>query len=98
MTETPVERRASERARYLAATTDLADREAEAVAYSELGYSHAGIAKHVDSTESTVGDLTPVTTEDIADWSDHRRRMWREAAEQHPEYVPDDVGAPEVTP
>jgi len=52
MTETPSERRASERARYLAATTDLADREAEAV-----------------------GDLTPVTTEDIADWSDHRRRM-----------------------
>jgi DNA-binding CsgD family transcriptional regulator len=50
----PDERVAHERARYLEATTDLRAVEADAVAYSELGYSSSGIAKQIDSTESTV--------------------------------------------
>jgi DNA-binding CsgD family transcriptional regulator len=50
----PVERRASERAAYLKRTTNLTDREAEALAYSELGFSYRGVAKRIDSTASTV--------------------------------------------
>jgi DNA-binding CsgD family transcriptional regulator len=48
------ERAAVERGRYLARTTDLTEREAETVAWAELGYSASGITKCIDSTESTV--------------------------------------------
>lgn len=50
----PDERLAYERARYLEATSDLSAAEADAVAYAELGYSSSGIAKKIDSGESTV--------------------------------------------
>jgi len=50
----PDERLAHERARYLETTTDLRAAEADAVAYAELGYSSSGIAKQIDSGESTV--------------------------------------------
>lgn len=48
------ERSATERGRYLARDTQLRKPEAMAVAYSELGYSVSGIAKHVDASESTI--------------------------------------------
>jgi hypothetical protein len=51
-----LENKAKERGRYIAATTALRDAEAEAIAYSELGFSEAGIAKKIDSTTSTVGE------------------------------------------
>jgi len=44
-------RRASQLARTL---SELRKPEAEAIAYSERGYSRAGIAKEIDSTQSTV--------------------------------------------
>jgi len=50
----PDERLAHERARYLEATTSLGPTEADAVAYSELGYSTAAIARELGSTSSTV--------------------------------------------
>ena len=50
----PDERLAHKRARYLEATTNLRTAEADAVAYAELGYSSSGIAKQIDSGESTV--------------------------------------------
>ena len=55
MSRSDLETRANERARYIEATTDLSSSEADAVAYSELGYSESGIAKQIDSTASTVG-------------------------------------------
>jgi hypothetical protein len=55
MTRSDLETRANERARYIEATTDLSSSEADAVAYSELGYSESGIATQIDSTASTVG-------------------------------------------
>jgi len=55
MTRSDLDNRAHERARYLEATTDLKAAVADAVAYSELGYSDAGIADKIDSTPSTVG-------------------------------------------
>lgn len=55
MTRSDEETNAHERARYVEATTDLRGPEADAVAYSELGYSNHGIAKRIDSTTSTVG-------------------------------------------
>jgi hypothetical protein len=48
------ERKATERARWLARKTDMNRKVAEAVAWSELGFSAAGIAKKVDRAESTV--------------------------------------------
>ena len=45
-----------ERARYIEATTDLSDSEAQTLAWSEAGYSHSGIAKKVRSTEATVAE------------------------------------------
>ena len=56
MTRSATVSKAKERGRYLEATTDLRGPEAEAVAYSELGYSNAGIAEKIDSTTSTVGE------------------------------------------
>jgi len=56
MTRSDLDTRANERARYIEATTELREPEADAVAYSELGFSHAGIAKKIDATPSTVGD------------------------------------------
>jgi len=56
MTRSEQETWANERARYIEATTDLRAAEANAIAYSELGYSNAGIAKKIDATASTVGD------------------------------------------
>ena len=109
-----LERWASRRAEYLEWTTVLSGREALAVAYSERGFSDAGIAKRIDSTEGTVGnyldravaafgpavrhprhdpevkrDLEPVGLEDLADWRQHRREVWREAADRHPDFAPD---------
>jgi len=55
MTRSDLETRANKRARYIEATTELSSSEADAVAYSELGYSESGIAKAIDSTASTVG-------------------------------------------
>ena len=54
MTRSELDTKAHERGRYLEATTDLRGPEADAVAYSELGFSNAGIAKRIDSTTSTV--------------------------------------------
>jgi hypothetical protein len=48
------DRAATERARYLDRTTSLDRDHAEAVAYAELGYSDAGIAKRMPVTEATV--------------------------------------------
>lgn len=50
----PKERRVERRARYLAATTDLSEREATAVAWSEEGYSWSGVAKQMDTSTGTV--------------------------------------------
>lgn len=114
----PDERLAHERARYLEATTELRPVEADAVAFSELGYSTSGIAKQIDSGESTAAtyleraiarfgpeaaharatselatdaDLEPVTRDQVLAWPEHYRGVWRDAAERHPEHVPDDV-------
>jgi predicted transcriptional regulator len=43
------------RSSYLTQTADLRDPVAEAVAWSELGYSESGIAKRVNRAEATVG-------------------------------------------
>lgn len=48
------DRYATQRATSLARITDLRRTEAEAIAYSERGYSSSGIAKRMDTTESTV--------------------------------------------
>jgi DNA-binding CsgD family transcriptional regulator len=48
------DRYTTQRGRYIAKTTDLRDPEAKAVAYSERGYSFDGIAKELDTGESTV--------------------------------------------
>lgn len=56
MARSDLKTKAKERGRYVAATTDLRDAEAEAIAYSELGFSEGGIAKKIDSTTSTVGE------------------------------------------
>ena len=45
---------ARERGRYLARTTTLTEREARAIAYSELGYSDSGIAKRIECEGATV--------------------------------------------
>lgn len=50
----PDEPLAHKRARYLESTTNHRAAEADAVAYAELGYSSSGIAKQIDSGESTV--------------------------------------------
>lgn len=50
----PLDRWASRRAEYVESTTMLSPSEAEAVAYSERGFSDAGIAKQVDATAGTV--------------------------------------------
>lgn len=47
-------RRVAKRGRYLAQTTDLRPPEGMAVAYTELGFSFNGIAKNIDTTETTV--------------------------------------------
>lgn len=49
-------RLATERGRYLARTTDLRRPEARAIAYAEFGFSHNGIAKQIETSESTVKD------------------------------------------
>ena len=56
MTRSDHERLAHERAQFLQRQTDLRPPEAEAVAWSELCYSDAGIAKRIDTSASTVGD------------------------------------------
>jgi DNA-binding CsgD family transcriptional regulator len=48
------DRYTTQRGRYIAKTTDLREPEAKAVAYSERGYSFDGIAKELDTGESTV--------------------------------------------
>lgn len=48
------DRYATQRGRYLAKITDLRKREATAIAYTERGYSFGGVAKHMDTSESTV--------------------------------------------
>ena len=49
-----LDRWASRRGEYLASTTILSRSEAEAVAYSERGFSDGGVAKQMDSTAGTV--------------------------------------------
>jgi DNA-binding CsgD family transcriptional regulator len=51
---TDLKTKARRRAAYLRRTTDLTDREADALAYSELGFSYRGVAKQIDSTAGTV--------------------------------------------
>ncbi len=51
---TDIETKARRRAAYLRRTTDLTDREAEALAYSELGFSHRGVAKQMRMRAGTV--------------------------------------------
>jgi DNA-binding CsgD family transcriptional regulator len=51
---TDTDTKARRRAAYLRRTTDLTDREADALAYSELGFSYRGVAKQIDSTAGTV--------------------------------------------
>jgi DNA-binding CsgD family transcriptional regulator len=51
---TDLETKARRRAAYLRRTTELTDREADALAYSELGFSYRGVAKQIDSTTGTV--------------------------------------------
>lgn len=48
------DRYTTQRGRYLARTTDLREPEAEAVSYSELGYSISGISKKMDVSQSTI--------------------------------------------
>lgn len=50
------DRYATQRSRYLAKTTELRKPEAKAVAYTERGYSFDGVAKQMDTSESTVKD------------------------------------------
>ena len=52
--DTDPERWALRRARYIGRTTALESTQARIVAFAELGYSHSGIAKHVDVSASTV--------------------------------------------
>ena len=47
------ERYATQRARYLARSTNLRKVEARAVAYAERGYSTNGIASQMDTSQST---------------------------------------------
>lgn len=49
----PLDRWADRRADYIAATTLLSRREGLAVAYSEQGFSDAGVAKRVGCSEGT---------------------------------------------
>lgn len=109
-----LDRWTSRRGDYLAANTRLSRREGEALAYSERGFSDAGIAKRLDSTRGTVRqyldravacygpsvryprpdpdlerDLSRVELEDLADWTQTQREVWRVAADRHPEYAPD---------
>ncbi len=51
---TDTDTKAKHRAAYLRRTTELTDREADALAYSELGFSYRGVAKRIDSTAGTV--------------------------------------------
>lgn len=48
------ERWATERGRFIKRTTQLDDTDAEIVAYAELGFSSAGIAKKIELGHSTV--------------------------------------------
>lgn len=50
------DRYAIQRGRYLAQITELRKPEATAIAYSERGYSFDGVAKHMDTSESTIKD------------------------------------------
>ncbi|USZ68868.1 hypothetical protein NGM10_03815 [Halorussus salilacus] len=50
------DRYATQRGRYLAQITELRKPEATAVAYTERGYSFDGVAKHMDTSESTIKD------------------------------------------
>lgn len=110
------DRRATRRAAFLEQTTRLSEREARALAYSELGFSSAGIAKQIDASQSTVKtylgraiatfgpavaevrltfevdrQLEPVTSGDLAQWSDETHQVWAGAAQRHPERVPDAI-------
>jgi hypothetical protein len=38
---------------------------------------------------ATDRDLTAVTLDEVADWTESRREVWQTAAENHPEYAPD---------
>lgn len=50
------DRETLERARYLAASTDLSSREGLALAYREQGFSHRAIAREIGSSKGTVSD------------------------------------------
>jgi len=49
-----LDRQAADRAEFLARTSDISEREAEAVAYSEMGFASSGIATQMESTRGTV--------------------------------------------
>lgn len=61
------EREATKRAQYLKRKHDLSEKQALAVAYSEMGYSAAGIAKRIDSTKSTVSGYLRYIAEEYGD-------------------------------
>ena len=54
MSSLDTDEKARRRSAYLRRTTCLDDREAEALARAELGYSYRGVAKEIDATEATV--------------------------------------------
>jgi DNA-binding CsgD family transcriptional regulator len=58
-----VDREAAERAEFLARTADLGEREAEAVAYREMGYTTSGVADLMGSTVGTVRNYLDTVAE-----------------------------------
>lgn len=47
------ERAVTQRARYISRTTDLRDKEAKAIAWTERGYSWTAVGKKLDTSKST---------------------------------------------
>ena len=46
-------------------------------------------ARHPRHDPEVTRDLEPVDLEDLADWRQHRREVWQEAADRHPDFAPD---------
>jgi hypothetical protein len=45
--------------------------------------------RHPRHDPEVTRDIEPVGLEDLADWRQHRREVWREAADRHPDFAPD---------
>ena len=61
------------RSQYIKQTTDFGEKVAEAIAWSELGYSEGGIAKRIDRAEATVGAYLDKVAEEYAPEAAHAR-------------------------